>query len=93
DLAWGRLRFDTKAGSAGQRGVQSVIDLTGSKEFDRLRVGIGRPESPKGDPVDYVLNPFSSEQKKELAGLKTQAFEALNLYLTEGFEKAQQRFH
>ena len=93
DLDWGRLRFDFNAGAAGQKGVQSIIDGLGTKRFARLRVGIGRPSGMKEEAVDYVLGRFSAEQEASLPTVKSEAVSAIELYLTQGFEKAQQKFH
>ena len=58
DLPLGKVRLRPGGGSGGHKGVQSVIEHLGSRNFARLRIGIGRP--PEGtNPVDYVLDPFS----------------------------------
>lgn len=108
DLPLGSFRVDFKAGAAGHRGVQSIIDHLGSPDFYRFRFGIGRPASPKprqGGPavreeevVSYVLSPFAAEEKKKLVGLKKEAVEAIEMFLKEGgspkgLEKVQQKYH
>ena len=61
DLELGRIKFDSAASSAGHRGVQSIIDCLGTKEFNRVRLGIGKPN--ENIPVeDYVLQKFDEKE-------------------------------
>lgn len=66
DLEFGRLKLRPSGSSGGHRGIKSVIDSIRSREFARLRIGIGRPLQ-NTDPADYVLSHFN---RKEKAGLK-----------------------
>ncbi|HZK18982.1 MAG TPA: aminoacyl-tRNA hydrolase [Clostridia bacterium] len=59
DLDFGSIRIRPKGGDGGHRGLGSIIARTGTSEFPRLRVGIGRPED---DIVDYVLGDFSKDE-------------------------------
>ncbi|WP_456342065.1 aminoacyl-tRNA hydrolase [Thermovibrio sp.] len=61
DLPPGALRLRLKGSSGGHKGVESVIQALGTKEFPRLRVGIGRPQR-KEEVVDFVLSPFGSKE-------------------------------
>lgn len=67
DLPVGEWRLQFDRGPAGHNGVKSVIENLGTQAFWRLRVGIGKPQSSvasgEGDPEDYVLKPFSKEEK------------------------------
>lgn len=63
DLPLGRVKLDWNAGPAGHRGVSSVVDVLGSKEFFRVRVGIGRPMR-KEDVEEFVLSPFEEADEK-----------------------------
>lgn len=68
DLEFGRIRVSRGASAGGHNGVQSIIDALGTKEFTRVRVGIGRPANDQ--PIeDYVLTRFSVEEKKQLPTL------------------------
>ncbi|MFH1896582.1 MAG: aminoacyl-tRNA hydrolase [bacterium] len=68
DIPLGEFRLQRNRGPAGHNGVASVIDALGSKDFWRLRVGVGRP--PVGiDPSDYVLEKFSRREQAVLEGL------------------------
>lgn len=63
DLEMGRVKWDFKAGAAGHQGVSSIIDHLGTKEFYRVRMGIGRP-NVKQEVKDFVLSAFPSEEMK-----------------------------
>ncbi|AHB40441.1 TPA: aminoacyl-tRNA hydrolase [candidate division WWE3 bacterium] len=68
DLPFGQRKEQVGAGHAGHKGVMSIMDSLGTKDFKRIRVGIGRPRIGSNLPVDdFVLNDFSSE---ELDGIK-----------------------
>jgi peptidyl-tRNA hydrolase len=68
DLEFGKIRVSRGASAGGHNGVQSVIDALGTKEFSRIRIGIGRPTNDQ--PIeDYVLTRFSADQKKQLPAL------------------------
>jgi PTH1 family peptidyl-tRNA hydrolase len=62
DLPSGSIRLRPGGGSGGHKGVQSIIDHLGSRDFARLRIGIGRPVEG-ADPVEYVLEPFPWEER------------------------------
>jgi len=62
DLPLGRIRFARGGGTGGHKGVASVVRHLGTREFPRLKIGIGRPEGRQ--PVEsYVLSPFSREEQ------------------------------
>ncbi len=61
DLPLGSVRLRLKGSSGGHRGVESVISSLGTKEFPRIRIGIGRPQR-KEEVVDFVLSPFKGEE-------------------------------
>lgn len=69
DLPFGDIREKLKGGHAGHNGVKSVVESLNTDEFYRIRIGIGRPSDPNEDVSNYVLSPFSTEQKKELPNL------------------------
>ncbi len=65
DLEMGRIKWDFKAGAAGHQGVSSIIDHLGTKEFYRVRMGIGRPVM-KQEVKDFVLSGFRGEERKKV---------------------------
>jgi peptidyl-tRNA hydrolase, PTH1 family len=75
DLDFGTVRVKVGGGSGGHRGLESCFEVLGTREFARVRVGIGRP-GPDVDPVDYVLSPFDEGQRAELEGVVDLAADA-----------------
>lgn len=92
DLPFGVLRLRPGGGSAGHRGVKSIIDRLGSQEFPRLRIGVGRPQSHKG-AAEHVLNSFSASDKKILGITLETGVEAILTYLQDGLETSMNRFN
>ena len=92
DLPLGTLRLRPEGGSAGHKGMRSIIQHLGGQEFPRLRVGIGRPPG-RMDPADYVLQDFSSEEGPVLEEVLERATAAIEVWLTEGIEEAMERYN
>ncbi|MEN4011110.1 MAG: aminoacyl-tRNA hydrolase [Chloroflexota bacterium] len=92
DLPFGTLRLRPGGGSAGQKGIQSIITRLGTQEFPRLRFGIGRPPGSKHG-ASYVLHGFSAVEQKELDFLLSRAAEALRTFVNEGLEMAMNRYN
>ena len=91
DLAPGRIRLRNGGGSAGHRGVQSVIDTMGTGDFLRLRIGIGRPIG--GEAADYVLRVPPPEEQELLDSAVKRAAEALTVLIDEGLEAAMNQYN
>ncbi|KAF5733983.1 hypothetical protein HS088_TW16G00424 [Tripterygium wilfordii] len=88
DLPFAKLRLLPKGGHGGQNGMRSIIDhFKGSRDFSRLRIGIGRPPG-KMDPVNFVLRPFNKQEREELDFTFERGVEAVRILLLEGFNKA-----
>lgn len=92
DLPFGVIRMRPGGGSAGQKGVASIIELLGTQDFPRLRMGIGRPPGYK-DAADYVLQSFSPQEKDELKNFLNKAVDALDCFIGNGLETAMNRFN
>ncbi len=92
DLPFGTLRVRPGGGPGGQKGVASAIESLGTKDFARLRLGIGRPPG-RMDPADYVLQDFSREDMKLLSELLNRAADAALCFVTDGLEKTMNRFN
>lgn len=92
DLPFGRIRLRKAGGSAGQKGMQSIINQLGHTNFPRLRVGIGRPPG-RMDPVDYVLKKFKSKDEILLDQVLDTCADAIEVYLDKGIEKAMTQFN
>ncbi len=79
DLAFGRLRLQVNGGSGGNNGVRSVETALGSKEFSRLKFGVGRPPGDL-DPAAFVLKPFSKRERDEVEVMIEDAADIVELW-------------
>lgn len=85
-IDYGRLRLRTQGSSGGQRGLQNIEELLATKEYSRLRVGIGDRE--RGDLADYVLGKLTEEEQKSLPHITEGAIESIESWLDKGAEGA-----
>ena len=92
DLPTGKLRLRPHGGAGGHRGMHSIIELLGSDDFPRLRLGIGRPPGVM-DPADYVLQRFSREEETFLPVRIKDAVDAIELFLTDGIDAAMTQYN
>ena len=92
DLPLGVLRLREKGGSAGHKGMASIIKQLGSNDFPRLRLGIGRPAG-RMDVVDYVLQDFNHQEQEILPLVLNHAEEAAQFFLTDGIYAAMTQFN
>ncbi len=92
DLEFGRIRLKLGGGEGGHNGVRSVAAALGTKDFQRVRIGIGRPPGRK-DPAAFVLEPFSASERAEVPTICEQAADATELLIELGLEPAQNRVH
>ncbi|GLT44163.1 hypothetical protein SLA2020_180770 [Shorea laevis] len=88
DLPFAKLRFLAKGGHGGHNGMRNIIDcFKGSRDFPRLRIGIGRP-SGKMDAANFVLHPFTRQEHQELDFTFQQVVETVRILLLEGLDKS-----
>ena len=92
DLPLGTLRLRPSGGSAGQKGMQSIIERLGSEEFPRLRIGTGRPPGNR-DAADYVLQDFPPDEQVFLNETLDRAVEAVLTFLQYGLDRAMNAFN
>lgn len=92
DLPLGTIRMRPGGGSAGQKGIASIIERLGTQDFPRLRLGIGRPPGPM-DPADYVLQDFSSSDLPLLSETLERAADAALTWISQGLETAMNQFN
>jgi PTH1 family peptidyl-tRNA hydrolase len=92
DLPFGTIRIRPGGGPGGQRGVASTIERLGSKDFPRLRIGIGRPPG-RMDPAAYVLQDFSKADLTVLSEILDRAAYAALTFVTEGLNSAMNKFN
>ncbi|MFW8600866.1 aminoacyl-tRNA hydrolase [Desulfobacterota bacterium M19] len=87
DLDLGRVKIVNNRGSGGHRGISSIINHLHSREFSRIRVGIGRPPAPMA-VTDFVLGRFSSAERRILSVKIPQIEVALKLTVKQGISTA-----
>ncbi|CAM4157272.1 aminoacyl-tRNA hydrolase [Kibdelosporangium persicum] len=92
DLPFGTVRLKLGGGENGHNGLRSISKSLGTKDYHRIRVGIGRPPG-RMDPADYVLKDFSAIERKELPFILDRAADATEALITHGLEAAQNTFH
>ncbi len=92
DIPFADVRLKRGGGEGGHNGLRDTTKALGTKEYVRVRVGIGRPPG-RQDPADFVLKDFSSAEAKDLPWLLDHAADAVEAVVLEGLESAQQRYH
>ena len=92
DLPLGHLRLKPGNGTGGHNGIRSLIEVVGTGQFPRLRIGIGRP--PAGvDPADFVLERFTSDERPAIDAAIDRAAEAALAVATDGVPAAMNRYN
>jgi PTH1 family peptidyl-tRNA hydrolase len=92
DLPFGALRIKRGGSTAGHNGLNSLVSVLRSEDFLRVRVGVGRPPG-RGDPIGYVLKPFSKDQLPDVPLLIDDAADAVESLIENGLERTQDRFN
>jgi PTH1 family peptidyl-tRNA hydrolase len=92
DLPYGQIRLKIGGGEGGHNGARSISASLSTKDYVRVRFGIGRPPG-RQDPADYVLTDFSSVERKELDYLVDRAADAVEAIVVNGLAKAQLVYH
>ena len=92
DIPFASVRLKRGGGEGGHNGLRSITRSTGTKDYLRVRVGIGRPPG-RQDPADFVLKDFSATERKELDLLVAEAADAAEELLAQGLEAAQNVVH
>lgn len=92
DVPFAQVRLKQGGGEGGHNGLRSISSALGTRDYVRVRVGIGRPPG-RMDAADFVLRDFSSVERKELPWLVDSAADAVEMVVLQGLAAAQQRFH
>lgn len=82
DLPFGKLRVHTGRGTGGHNGVRSIVEQVGSRDFSRLKIGVGRPPG-RMDPAAFVLQRFDLEERPEVDRLVQDAAAVIDQYVTD----------
>ncbi|MEM6916734.1 MAG: aminoacyl-tRNA hydrolase [Verrucomicrobiota bacterium] len=92
DLPLGKIRFRANGSAGGHNGIKSIIEYLGTKEFPRLKLGIGAAGHP-GGMVDHVLGRFSEEEARELEKVLAIASDGVNYALSAGLSAAMNQYN
>ena len=92
DIPFGTIRIKQGGGDNGHNGLRSVTAALGTREYLRVRVGIGRPPG-RMDPADFVLHDFSAAERKALPDILERSADAVEVLLQRGLAAAQNEFH
>lgn len=92
DIPFNTVKLKIGGGEGGHNGLRDMSKALATKDYLRVRVGVGRPPG-RMDTADYVLRDFAPVEKKELPFLIDEAADAVELLIRDGLTAAQQRFH
>ncbi|WP_169983484.1 aminoacyl-tRNA hydrolase [Microbispora sp. H10836] len=92
DIPYGALRAKIGGGDNGHNGLKSITKSLGTRDYPRIRFGIGRPPG-RMDPATFVLRDFATAERKDLPFLVDRAADMVESLMTAGLETTQNRFH
>ncbi|MDR7161155.1 aminoacyl-tRNA hydrolase [Arthrobacter sp. BE255] len=92
DIPFNTVKLKSGGGEGGHNGLRDMSKALSTKDYLRVRVGVGRPPG-RMDTADYVLRDFGTAERKELPFLLDEAADAVDLLVREGLTAAQQKFH
>jgi PTH1 family peptidyl-tRNA hydrolase len=92
DLELGKIKLRPRGSSGGQRGIESVIARLGTQDFNRLRIGIGRPKNPQ-DAAKYVLSGFLRKERPVVKQVIEEAADCCLSWVESGTEKTMNMFN
>jgi len=92
DIPFNTVKLKLGGGEGGHNGLRDISKALATKDYLRVRVGVGRPPG-RMDTADFVLRDFAPAEKKELPFLLYEAADAVELLIRDGLTAAQQRFH
>ncbi|WLQ05234.1 aminoacyl-tRNA hydrolase [Arthrobacter oryzae] len=92
DIPFNTVKLKIGGGEGGHNGLRDISKALATKEYLRVRVGVGRPPG-RMDTADFVLKDFSTVEKKELPFLLDDAADAVEAVVKDGLASAQQKFH
>ena len=93
NLEPGKLRIRRKGSDGGHNGMKNIIYLSGSDQFPRIKLGVGKKPHPDYDLADWVLGKFQGEDKKAIDQAVKRAADAVECILAEGIDRGMSRFN
>lgn len=88
----GVMRIRRKGSDGGQKGMRSIIQLSGSDQFPRIKLGVGKKPHPDYELADWVLSDFSANERKQLDEAVTNAVDAVALMVDGKTDEAMNKF-
>lgn len=92
-LPVGKMRIRTGGSAGGHNGLKSIIAQLGTDKFARIRLGVGAPPHPDYDMADWVLGAFKGQDAADMELLAKQTADAIECYITEGAQRAMNKFN
>ena len=92
-LPLGKLRIRANGSAGGHNGLKNIIQHLGTDAFPRIKVGVGAPEHPEHEMIDWVIGNFSSAEKKVVAEAVAKAADAVACLIERGVSEAQNKFN
>ncbi|WP_193084411.1 aminoacyl-tRNA hydrolase [Brevibacterium aurantiacum] len=92
DIPYDTIKAKVGGGEGGHNGLRSMTSALGTKNYPRIRAGVGRPLG-RQDTADYVLKPFSKDERATLPIFISDIADAVEMYIVEGLEKVQLKYH
>ena len=92
-LPIGKLRIRTKGSAGGHNGLKDIIAKLGTDAFPRIRIGVGAPPHPDYDMADWVRSTFKNQDAEDMLAAAERAAQAAQCYITQGADRAMNRFN
>jgi peptidyl-tRNA hydrolase, PTH1 family len=92
DIAFNTVKLKCGGGEGGHNGLRDISKALGTKDYLRVRVGVGRPPG-RMDTADYVLRDFGTTERKDVPFLLDEAADAVEMLVRDGLTATQQKFH
>lgn len=89
----GKMRIRRKGSHGGHNGIKSIVQLCGSEDFPRIKVGVGKKPHPGYDLADWVLSRFTEQERADLSPVFDNSWEAVQLFLNGQLDKAMNQFN
>jgi PTH1 family peptidyl-tRNA hydrolase len=89
----GRLRLRRNGSAGGHNGLKSIINMLGSQDFPRIKMGVGKKPHPDYNLADWVLGKFSPEDRKKMEDAAERAADAVECILKDGMDKAMNLYN